>query len=429
MGKVWPWLVVGAVALQGPLLGEALRPTARPVDFFQEWASAREVLAGRPAYPDLDEATPRLLGVPADPWPTRVRVNAHPPAAILAALPFGGLRYGPALAAWRLMSAAAVLGSAALIVGARGARPRAGPLLAAAVVLATSGPVAGALYQGQWSAPLLAILVVAWWSLRTGRSTLAGGLIGVAACLKVFPAFLLLHLALRGRWRALAAGVVAVAVVQSATAAILGPGVFAEYGRGMGRVAVFRAGWANASLPGLAAKLFDPGMSTGLRTLYPSRALALVGSTVGVALVILAYAWATIRLGPSAEAEDRGFGLALTSMLLLGPLTWEHSLVLMLLPITLLWRAPGVSAVLKAATTFGLWVMPMTWTSAWLLLAGDFRAAPTLGPLATLTVVSAPLYALLAAFGLQLAQPPGGRAPRPAARAGPDRTAPAAAGR
>src|SRR5437867_881652 len=54
---------------------------------------------------------------------------------------------------------------------------------------------------------LLALIVVAAADLESRRDIRAGAWIGAAAAIKGFPALLLLYLAYRGRWRALATGV------------------------------------------------------------------------------------------------------------------------------------------------------------------------------------------------------------------------------
>ena len=73
--------------LQGHSFVEDLRPPLdRGLDFFQDWASARNYLLGEPIYTP-HEVTLRKMGVRVDPNnPFFVPVNAHPPTSVLIAV-------------------------------------------------------------------------------------------------------------------------------------------------------------------------------------------------------------------------------------------------------------------------------------------------------------------------------------------------------
>src|SRR5205807_2590850 len=112
----WPWwrsalwlaLAAGAVAWQGPtFLTDLGWGQTQPVDFFQEWAAGRNLLAGLPVYANQRDNCQRYLGFrPTDEARFFPEVNAHPPASVLLALPFSLLAYAHALLLWNLLSLA-----------------------------------------------------------------------------------------------------------------------------------------------------------------------------------------------------------------------------------------------------------------------------------------------------------------------------------
>jgi hypothetical protein len=87
-------------------------------------------------------------------------------------------------------------------------------------------------------------------------------------------------------------------------------------------------------LPGLWSKLFEAD-SGHVLPLVRSPGLywcAVVGSLALVAAVLLRAACSA----RSRSEQDLTFGLASISMLLIGPLTWDHSLLLLLVPVAVL---------------------------------------------------------------------------------------------
>src|SRR5262249_15021906 len=159
-------LAIAAVYLQGVETLYAVWPPKTPVDFFQEWSSATEVLAGRPAYPDLNEAAPRLLGTGLGDSPEAIQVNAHPPPAVLLGLPFALLSFPVATEVWRLLSLVLIFACAVVVFRQLGPLPSplTPPPLVVLIVFLTSGPVALTIHQGQLNAVLLALVIGSWWA-------------------------------------------------------------------------------------------------------------------------------------------------------------------------------------------------------------------------------------------------------------------------
>src|SRR5262249_28508232 len=143
---------------------------------------------------------------------------------------------------------------------------------------------------------LLVWLVTASWALdRSGRSAAVGTLIGLAAAIKLFPAYLLVYFAARRRGRALIAFAASFAVLNFATIAVLGWEPYQDYVRiVLPTQEKFRSYGFNMALSGFWYKLFDPFGEPGrIIPLWPSPAIARSGTVlsdlaVTVLVVLLA---------------------------------------------------------------------------------------------------------------------------------------------
>jgi alpha-1,2-mannosyltransferase len=390
-----PWMMaaLGAVLLQGPLLLSTLRPGWHGrVDFFQDWSSAREALSGRNAYPELSDAAVRLLGEAGQGDRLAPRVNPHPPFSVLLCLPMAMLDYGRALWVWRLATAALIFAAVALLLAML--RSPLWPVVVAPqlLVLATAAPVSTTLYQGQWNGLLLALIVVAWAAARGRHHGLAGMALGFAAAIKLFPALLIGWLALRGRWRSVVVALMTFAILQGIAALVLGSESFGTHLQALRSAGRYRSGWTNASLPAFWARLFDPSLDWAMTPLLRAPILAAALTLVSCAAVLVV-ATRSALTAHDAASEDRSFGVALLATLLIGPLTWEHTLLLAL-PVP--WLAPprpGFCRVLTAIALTAAWVAPLTFFAPLIRLHGGQLAA---GPLGLLGAPSINFYALTA---------------------------------
>lgn len=337
---LWGVLAGLACAWQGPLFVRNLRPERDyVVDFLQEWASARNALEGRPVYESLRETCARDLGMAALPEERFViEVNAHPPSSVLLALPLAGLDYPDATLAWNLISLAALLGCGVILVRQLGIPwDRCFVLPVVALALAC-WPFQEHVRMGQLGMVLLFLLTGAWAAERSGRPWLAGLLLATATAIKIVPAFLLVYFGMRRRWPVVAAGLLGLLALTLLTAAVLGPETYRAYLVDVPvQVREWRSGWSNASLQGFWNKLFDPGRkSHGVIPLVRSPQLAWAGFLASAAVVTALLALA-VRRSTSRADHDRTFAAAAVAMLLLAPTTWEHWLVLLVLPAAIRW--------------------------------------------------------------------------------------------
>jgi len=256
------------------------------------------------------------------------------------------------------------------------------------------------LFHGQWNLILLLLVTGAWAAERSGRPAWAGVLLGAATAIKLFPGFLFLYFLARRQWTAVMAGALAFGMLTGLTAALLGPEVYRVYFQELlPKLAPVRSSWYNASLVGFWTRLFDPATAeVHVLPLWRSgMALRVAVLLSGLAVIITVAR--VVRSAKTRTALDHAFGLAVTGMLLVSPMTWDHSLLLLLLPISILLHDPPPSEVAKAllAVSVGaIWFLGQRLVCDRLIPGG--LLAGFASPAHTLTVLAYPCYALAALF-------------------------------
>jgi hypothetical protein len=413
---IWAALAVLVTLTQGPAFVHSMRPAAgESVDFFQEWASARNFLDGAPIYTDLEVSAARYLGRRSPPGEgVMVSKNAHPPASVLLAIPYGLLDYPRATLVWNLFSLAAFGASLWLTGRALGVEAQPWAILPALTLLLLCNPLRQQVNQGQFNPVLLLLITGAWTAERSGRSVLAGTLLGAATAFKLFPGFFFLYFLLRRRWTVVASGLAALAAMSAVTLLILGPQTYGSYLREVfPAMSTYRNWWSNASLAGFWVKWFnsgavstvtDPGLPPYLPPVAARPALALSGFVLSAAAVLLLWARAILR-ARSRSQRDLAFGVTLTTMLLLSPVSWDHYFLLLLLPIAQLWIALAKrpeGRLLLSALLVGIWINPVDFWAA--VMPSAHAAAGRTGVILSLAVVSFQFFALAGLFlsGLRL---------------------------
>jgi Glycosyltransferase family 87 len=372
------------------------------VDFFQEWASARNLLNGLPTYTDLRITTPLYLKPDHfDPGEVTVEVNAHPPTSVLLALPFALFDYNDAVLLWNLVSLALMAASLCLIKTALRIPFPAEQILPTMALLSLCGPLLLQVLLGQLNLVLLFLLTLVWASDRMNRPILAGILLGSATAIKLFPGFLFLFFLLRGNWKAVLGGGITLVALTAVTAALLGTDAYRDYiCEVLPRVARFRGNWNNASVVGFWSKLFDPvTVKEHVVPLWRSATVASAGILVSCTAIV-AILGRTVRRAGAQHDADLAFGLAIVAMLLISPLTWEHSFLLLPIPLATIWVDISKSRVARGlflATLPAFWLIPMPFY--YIFIHGG-RTHGVATPLFTLTLLSYQFYALLGLFCL-----------------------------
>jgi len=196
-------------------------------------------------------------------------------------------------------------------------------------------PVGTTLRSGQPSIVLFALITAGWLMLRRNRPWMAGGAIGLAACLHAFPALLLLYCAVRSR-RAFVSAAGTITLLSIAAAAVTIPSTFRQWLDTMDMVAQrFVPAAGNLSVAGLIAS-FSSGIGWGanVRLVAPATVLIVAG-----ALALFLWPWNRRNLRP--ERLDVEYSVFVAAMLLASPISWGRYLPIMLLPLGVLignWR-------------------------------------------------------------------------------------------
>jgi hypothetical protein len=227
--------------------------------------------------------------------------------------------------------------------------------------------------------------------------------LGVVTAVKLFPGFLLLYFAARRQWKVLASAALTLAALAGLTAAVIGAEACRSYvGEVLPRVGRLQSRWVNASLPGLWTKVFDPAEDPErVTTLWRSPQMARAGAALSCA-VVSAIVLLRARRARTRREKDLAFGLAITGMLLVSPITWDHYFLLLLLPIAVVWR--NLPARFSARFAFmGLVViLGMHPRALWSASAPGGLLNGIASPGETLAALSLQCYALLAFFLLTL---------------------------
>lgn len=393
------WLVaLGATAVSyAAAYRQVITHPDRVGDFFQDWASARNYFEGLPIYTPQAETAERYLGYRHDPRNgVFVRVNGHPPAGVLVALPLAKLPYREAYWLWSAISLAIFVAVAAAAL-----RFETGtfatwywlPLLA----VACGNPLAQHLVMGQISLVIAALVVGIAIADDRGRQVLAGVLWGTAVALKLFPVALVVYFLALRRGRTILAGTLTAAAWLGASYYLFGRQTYVDYVQtAMPEVLRYRDWWLNYSVTGLWYKLFD-GASGQTLPIMVAPAVARYGATVTIALVLIATTAIVWRSRSRRDARRTGFAVAVAAMLLASPITWDHYFLILLWPMLRIGLRLPQSLLLRSAYGASLFVL---WLNPYVLFAYVTRGGRVISYEQTLMVLSWPFYALGVAFVL-----------------------------
>jgi hypothetical protein len=377
------FLLLGAIANIG---FSVLAGYINPRDFVQDVVAARQFLKHATLYPaDLPELGVIELSAPIAGREELARLpavrndlntlteppafaNAHPPV-------LGMLMAGPVYVLGMRGSFALVtlLSIVLLYVSIMAILRELFPLLPWAEWCAVMGlvfgwyPVGLTLRGGQPSIVLFALITAGWLMLRRNRPWVAGGAIGLAACLHAFPAFLLVYFAIRSR-RAFVSAIVTIAILSGAAAELTIRHTFQQWLATAGMVTrQFLARGGNLSLAGLTAGLWS-GMGWAMNAQILAPAMMLL-----VAIALGVFLWPWNRHVVPLERLDAEYAVSVTAMLFASPIFWGRYLPIMLLPLAVLIRnwneqRPGraVPGLLAALTFVSFPIATHEWIGGWL---------------------------------------------------------------
>ncbi len=313
LGRIAAWFAVLVVLLFAAKVAQTLieRADAPVADLVSYFDGALRLRAGVPLYrPDFN-----LLRDGAYQF-------IYPPPVALLLLPIP--TYQLAWWIWAACSLICWLSALGLLLSVLAApiRERVGrvwlPVLIAALI--NFPPVQSHLFWGQTQLMLLLLLTGCWWCLRRGHDTAAGGLLGLAIAVKIFPLLLIGPLVLQRRWRCLA--------VTGLTAVVVLAGSFALVGWDQGWFYITRV------LPGVERALGQnsPG-NNSIASVLRNMSIG-AGPAEQLSLAIRLAIVGAVALGSWRIKSDpaRAFALGMTMLTLVPPVIWEHYFVLLYLP-------------------------------------------------------------------------------------------------
>jgi hypothetical protein len=254
----------------------------------------------------------------------------YPPLFYVLMLPWTLLPFRRAALAWLAGSQLCLLGTLGLCFRRL---PSVSPVGAAAslFVVLNYQPLFEDLALGQVNVLLLFLVTLAWWAMRTGHGWTAAGAIATTIHIKAQYGLLLPVLFWTGQrrtgWRALLLTGLGVGVGLF----LLGPEHYRDYARYLLSPPDYLHAWTANLSP--RATIFRVFSFTGSGQ-FLGNVLALAID----AALLAGFALALPRSAPpGSPVMDWAWGLGLTAIPLLSPLTEEHHLALLLFPLTLLW--------------------------------------------------------------------------------------------
>jgi hypothetical protein len=212
------------------------------------------------------------------------------------------------------------------------------PLGATLFVILNYQPLIENLALGQANVLLLFLVTLAWWGLRAGHPWVAAVAVATAVHIKPQYGLLLPLLWWIGLGSVCARALLLAGLGLGAGLLILGPAHYLEYLRYVLSPPDYLSTWtANLSPRATLHRLLSGSVES--RLVADGLTLAVDG------LLLALFARALPRSMPlNPLALDWSWGLGLTAILLLSPLTEEHHLVVLLLPLTLLLLAEPLPA-------------------------------------------------------------------------------------
>ena len=275
-------------------------------DFGIFYESARHVRTGG----DMYEVT-RLPGDSE----TRDHSNLNPPHFHLLVLPFTYLPPTPAFVAWLALSAVTFAGSMVLVQ--RSLQLGVAEMIALIAVAIAWAPMFATLLTGQVGPILLLPFTIAWYRARQGRHWEAGAWLGLCASVKPFFLLFLVYLALLGRFRAMLAAMLAIALMFLVGVIAFGIAPHFAWIEQLATVS-WAEHYLNASILGLIERSFSRAQWPQTPTIEHPWLVGALWLTIAVPVA------AATLLRVRGLARDRQFLLIMSTALLVSPLGWIY---------------------------------------------------------------------------------------------------------
>jgi hypothetical protein len=405
----WGILPSAVVALAGLVLCTVqIVWSARMVsDFTQDYLAARALLSGRSIYTPFVEAEV-VEGTRSSPWTLTLANrlgsavdNYHPPFLAVLFVPLAYLPYHLAFFLWAGLSLLLYLYLLWLVGRTLHFRLTLAELLLGIGLALLWMPLQYHLIEGQLGILVAACVFTAWSRSRQRQNVWSGVLIGVASLVKLFPLLYFAYFLVRKRWLEFASGLLTFVLGVALTLAVVGWANTSGYVEHIAFQDTEEHGASlyNLSLWGAVGRLvrqgpfFQPVVNLGRVAVVP----VLLTDLVVLGLVL----WSVWRAPATPEGEDQAFALVCVAMLLLSPVTWQHGLVLLILPLAVLWRGrPDRLGQVRLLTYYLVFTIPVVAVAR--ALVEHFAPEPC-PPVAVLPMLLPTLALLVLAWSLALA--------------------------
>jgi alpha-1,2-mannosyltransferase len=321
-------------------------------DFMQDYVAGYSLRHHLPLYGESSEQlTRRLLGI-------KGQYNFHPPTNAILFVPLTYLPYKAAFIAWNVAGLLALFLLLKTIVADTQLPLPIAKLLGAAVLVWPPFVANAAL--GQVSLYTALALLWGWRLFARGQAVRGSVVLGAISVIKLFPLIFIAFLIATRRWRAALAFAAVVVVGVAATWLVVGADTFVLYFRQVipENTRVWSVFPLNTSIPGVVAMLSRPG-GWASTLLEPSAGAAVTivacGAIVGVTT------WVSVVASGARSAEEQSYIAFCVAMLLVSPLTWSHTFLLLIWPAATLvrdWRLVSQSVRAEVIGAYVLLSLP-----------------------------------------------------------------------
>lgn len=420
-----------------------------PLDFYVYYIAGALAAHGHSAYVVTGAAwdnTARVLGITH--YTSPYRYPPYTAAAVRLLVPLGPFR---AMVVWEVISAAALFAGAWLLGKALGGGIKI-PLTL--LVLVFFVPIYNMLADGQVDGLVFFFLALAFWGLVRKHDLALGSGVAVGAALKLVPVILIGYLVWRRRWRA---ALIAVAVLAGLTLLswpLTGLGTFGDYVQHAFALTASQQialSPQNQTAQGVAGRLLLKSATWSWTTWANTGRVRLVRTLANVFAVVLVVATAVLlwprrwwrgrwlaaigarvralvgarhsAAGESASAlslaganagageDELGFGMVIAASLVIGPFTFYHEFVWLLILLLIIGNRLLVGRRWRLLTLVGVLILAidlneLVWVGAlWAGLFNNFWEWPyhMLASVGLWRILSLPFAATLVAWSMAFA--------------------------
>ena len=297
-------------------------------DFSHYYTSAMVLRDGGDPYTTDLQPIGARLGLKID----QINRGTYPPTFIWCFSPLTRLPVRSAFFVWQAFSIACLAGGLVLLMRETVSR-RAAAWLTLGVVFFAPVQLHLAFSQSQFMIFLMLVLVIR--ALERSRDAEAGVILAAATLLRAYPIAMAGYLVVRRRWKALGWMVAGLIVGGLITVAAVGLKTCLDfkYVPALITQRYFLENPSNIALGSFIARMFwrlsDSGLIGAHESLRKGVSLA---ASAAVGIFVLVRTWTHYDSEDEPDLDRRVYSLWLATMVLISPTSWDHYLVLLLIP-------------------------------------------------------------------------------------------------